>query len=86
MKSIVHGKTKKGTDYFRFEMSETEFVGCDNDNEGLCVFCGEPAYGVEPDARKYTCESCEKAGVYGMQELLLMGLVKFTEDSEEAED
>lgn len=77
MKNIVHGKTNKGTDYYRFEMSETEFVGFDNDNEGLCVFCGEPAYGVEPDARKYQCESCEKKGVYGMQELLLMGLIKF---------
>ena len=51
MKSVVHGKTKKGTNYYRFEMTESEFVGCDNDNEGLCVFCGEPAYGVEPDAR-----------------------------------
>lgn len=83
MKSIVKGKTKSGIEYYRFEMTETEFVGCDNDNEGLCVFCGESAYGVEPDARKYQCEGCEKSGVYGMQELLLMGLVTFTDDSDE---
>lgn len=79
METKVAGKTSKGTEFFRFEMTESEFVGSDNDNEGLCVFCGEPAYGVEPDARKYTCESCDKAGVYGMQELLLMGLITFTE-------
>jgi hypothetical protein len=79
MDAIVAGETKKGTEYYRFEMAESEFVASDNDNEGICIFCGESAYGVEPDARKYTCESCDKAGVYGMQELLLMGLVKFTE-------
>jgi hypothetical protein len=83
MKAIVHGKTSKGTDYYRFEMNETEFVGCDDNSEGCCVFCGETAYGVEPDARKYVCESCEKPGVYGMQELLLMGLVKFSEEDDE---
>lgn len=86
MKSIINGKTKSGTDYYRFEMNETEFVSCDNDNEGLCVFCGETASGVEPDARKYPCESCKKKGVYGMQELLLMGLVTFTEDSEDSDE
>lgn len=83
MKAIVQGKTKSGKEYYRFEMSEMEFSGCDNDSEGCCVFCGETAYGVEPDARKYPCEACEKPGVYGMQELLLMGLVSFTEDDEE---
>jgi hypothetical protein len=77
MQTQVAGKTKKGTNYFRFVMGETEFCECDNNNEGLCVFCGESAYGVEPDARKYDCESCEKKGVYGMQELLLMGLISF---------
>lgn len=85
MKPVVQGKTKSGTNFYCFEMTETEFVGCDNDNEGLCVFCGEPAYGVEPDARKYTCEGCEKPGVYGMQELLLMGLVTFVDEGEEDE-
>jgi hypothetical protein len=79
MQAIVAGKSSKGNDFYRFEMTEKEFVTCDNDNEGLCVFCGETADGVEPDARKYACESCDKKGVYGMQELLLMGYIKFTE-------
>ena len=50
-----------------------------NDNVGLCVGCGEEAFGVEPDARKYECESCEKRMVYGLQELVIMGLVRFPE-------
>ncbi len=46
-----------------------------DDNEGFCTACGEEAYGVEPDARKYTCESCGAAKVYGAEELLMMGYV-----------
>ena len=46
---------------------------CNRDEyEGICLACGEDAQGVEPDARKYECESCGKEKVYGCQELLLM--------------
>jgi hypothetical protein len=43
-----------------------------DDNLGYCLACGEEAYGVEPDARRYTCECCDKPQVFGAQELLLM--------------
>jgi predicted RNA-binding Zn-ribbon protein involved in translation (DUF1610 family) len=39
---------------------------------GFCLACGAEAYGVEPDARKYECEECGKAKVYGAEEILLM--------------
>ena len=39
---------------------------------GFCLACGDEAYGVEPDARRYECESCGKNKVYGAQEILLM--------------
>lgn len=42
------------------------------DNPGICVVCGEDCDGVEPDARRYRCESCGERGVYGAEELLLM--------------
>jgi Zn finger protein HypA/HybF involved in hydrogenase expression len=42
----------------------------EDDNEGFCVNCGEQVSYVEPDARKYTCPSCDGATVYGAQELL----------------
>lgn len=46
---------------------------CERDEyEGICLACGEDAFDVEPDARRYECESCGKEKVYGCQELLLM--------------
>lgn len=53
-----------------FEMLASESM------QGFCLACGEEVEGVEPDARKYECESCGEAKVYGLEELLLMGLVK----------
>lgn len=45
-----------------------------DDHMGFCLACGCEAYGVEPDAREYTCESCEKPKVYGAEEILMMGM------------
>lgn len=42
------------------------------DTMGLCTACEEEAYGVEPDARKYKCESCGKSRVYGCEEIIIM--------------
>jgi ribosomal protein L37E len=39
---------------------------------GFCLACGDEAYDVEPDARKYECESCGANKVYGAEEILLM--------------
>ena len=44
----------------------------DLDNPGFCVSCGDEASGCEPDARKYECESCGEASVYGAEELFMM--------------
>ena len=41
---------------------------------GFCIECGAEAYGVEPDARRYECESCGAKAVYGAEELLIMGV------------
>jgi hypothetical protein len=42
-----------------------------DDNLGFCLACGAEAFNVEPDARRYTCESCGAPRVYGAEELLL---------------
>jgi hypothetical protein len=42
------------------------------DNPGFCIACGDEAYGCEPDARRYECDSCGERKVYGAEELLLM--------------
>jgi predicted RNA-binding Zn-ribbon protein involved in translation (DUF1610 family) len=39
---------------------------------GFCLACGKKAYEVEPDARKYECEECGEAKVYGAEELVIM--------------
>ena len=44
-----------------------------DDNLGFCLACGAEASGVEPDARRYRCESCGEPKVYGAEELLMMG-------------
>lgn len=45
------------------------------DMMGLCLSCGEFQDGCEPDAREYKCESCGKHKVYGLDEVMIMGLV-----------
>ena len=44
-------------------------------NEGFCLACGKAQSCVEPDARRYTCESCNAPKVYGAEQLVLMGLI-----------
>jgi predicted amidophosphoribosyltransferase len=41
------------------------------DNPGFCIACGRDAEGVEPDARRYHCESCGLPAVYGAEELAI---------------
>lgn len=41
------------------------------DDPGFCIACGAEADGVEPDARRYPCEACGAAAVYGAEELLI---------------
>lgn len=42
-----------------------------SDQGGFCIACGEEAYSIEPDARKYECEYCGKNKVYGAEELVI---------------
>ena len=43
-----------------------------DENAGFCLKCGDDAYGVEPDACNYECESCGAEQVFGAEEILLM--------------
>lgn len=61
--------------------TEDAFHALDSDMGGWCLACGNEAYGVEPDARKYPCESCGEKAVYGAQEALIMGRVHFDEEA-----
>jgi len=41
-------------------------------DEGICIACGEDAYGIEPDAERYECEGCGEKKVFGAESLLYM--------------
>jgi hypothetical protein len=69
--------TKSGLKQFKPVCTEEKFITLSEENIGWCLACGTDANGVEPDARKYTCEECNKPKVYGLEELLMMGLVTF---------
>lgn len=42
---------------------------------GFCRACGAERDTCEPDARRYECEDCGMAQVYGAEELAIMGCV-----------
>lgn len=71
-------KTRSGKTQRRPVMTEPEYRAYHNDNAGFCLSCGAEADGVEPDARRYPCEVCEQPKVYGLEELMMLGLVKLT--------
>tara|TARA_B100001778_G_scaffold334952_2_gene349484 strand:- start:11804 stop:12019 length:216 start_codon:yes stop_codon:yes gene_type:complete len=50
---------------------------------GVCTKCGHIQDGCEPDARKYECEECGEAAVYGLEEAILMGLVELGDGAED---
>jgi hypothetical protein len=63
------------------EISEAEYAQLAENYGGYCVECRAEAYGVEPDARRYACESCGARAVYGAEELLIRGVIRFIEES-----
>lgn len=76
-------KTRSGQTLFKPSFQHLEHLAQSDSNEGFCLACGEDAQGVEPDARRYTCDSCGEPRVFGASELVLMGLFYFeTEDSQ----
>lgn len=56
-----------------------------DENEGICVVCGNRQRGCEPDAEKYECEDCGEREVYGLEQAVLCGLVNVVSDGDEEE-
>ena len=63
-----------------FEISQEQYQSMADDSGGFCIGCGAEASGVEPDARNYKCEDCGQPSVFGIEELLIMGQIEFTDD------
>jgi hypothetical protein len=75
--NAIQYKTKTGTVQYKPEVSSEELH---DGTMGFCLACGTEVYGIEPDARRDTCESCDAPKVYGLEELALMGLLVLSED------
>lgn len=74
----IESKKHIGKFTYKFEMPEGEYRDYVEEYAGFCVFCGEQHDdNCEPDARGYECSYCERKGVYGTEELLMMGRVEF---------
>lgn len=56
----------------KIDLDDILWAIAEDDCLGFCTMCGEPAFGVEPDAREYECESCGAEAVFGAEELLIM--------------
>lgn len=54
-------------------MSDSEYQLLCEECAGICLACGEYAYGVEPDAEHYECESCGALKVRGIENCLISG-------------
>jgi len=61
---------------------EARDIVIDGGNEGVCIECGAEAYGVEPDAEGYQCESCGEQSVMGLENALFAGHIQIEEDGE----
>ncbi len=75
-------QSKSGTQY-KAVMTTAEYQAGRNADEGWCLACAHTQGGCEPDARRYPCEVCGLNKVYGLEELLMMGLL-IIEDREAA--
>lgn len=67
---------QKQSTYSNRTFTIEEVTDARNSQSGLCLSCGAEQPGVEPDAREYTCESCDEDAVFGAEEIMLMGLVE----------
>ena len=70
--------TRKGRTLFRPVLSEEEIGAAvmGSNDDGFCLACGAFGQQVEPDARRYTCDCCGEPKVFGIPELLIMGIVR----------
>ena len=58
-------------------LPELEDALAEDGNIGFCLACGAQSSGVEPDGRRYRCETCGAHEVYGAEECLALGAFNY---------
>jgi hypothetical protein len=65
-------------------IAQSAYCAARENYEGFCLECREITNsGVEPDARRYECESCGANAVYGIEEALLMDFIEIAPGEED---
>lgn len=62
------------------QVSSEDYADMRENGGGFCLSCEEEAWGVEPDARNYKCDSCGEKQVFGIEDLLVMGAIEIEGD------
>lgn len=73
--------SKSGRPGYKQRMTEDEYHDCNESYTGFCLSCGSSRGSCEPDAAKYKCETCGEMRVYGLDNLLAMGLVEIATEN-----
>lgn len=63
-----------------FEFTESEYEEMEEGSQGICRHCGDVRDFCEPDACNYICDNCGETEVFGVPELLIMGLIEIVAD------
>lgn len=80
---MIEQKQEQKKKVLPFKMLEATYQHLDEESGGACVRCGGVQFETEPDARQYECEGCGQNGVYGFQELMMMGRIVLVDKPEE---
>jgi hypothetical protein len=67
-------------------VTPTEYLELDSKSTGVCLECHATQGRVEPDAHGYTCKSCGKKAVCGLEHATLIGEVEVSEEKLEDAD
>ena len=71
-------KSKGGDTLYRPNLTqrEAEHLMVADEMVGWCLACGSELGGVEPDAERVRCEVCGESKVYGVEQLMIMGIAR----------
>jgi hypothetical protein len=66
----------------KLEMSYEEFVDLESEGgHGYCLICHQEHDDyVDPDGRNIRCVHCGNHAVYGLEELMIMGMINMGDD------
>lgn len=59
-----------------YELTVQDYLEREAKQEGVCVCCGTWTDDVDPAAARLTCRSCGEKGVHGVDQALMLGVLR----------